>query len=100
MHHHLHVALLFVLFTLVEIGIALPCHECTRCAEIRFILSNCPVVVDEVAAFPLPCCVHGDHVYQHMYTPFLGEITTTVRDLDNTSDHYAAYQCDYRQGPG
>ena len=63
--------------------LVLPGHECTRCASIRFILSDCPVMVYEVAAFTILCCVHGYHVYQHMWTPFVGEIstsTTVVRD--------------------
>ena len=43
-------------------------------------------MVDEVAAFTIPCCVHGYHVYQHMCTPYDGY------DLDNASDCYAEYQ--------
>ena len=47
-------------------------------------------MVEEVAAFTVPCCVRGYHdVYQRMWTPFVLKIATTVRDLDNTSDCYA-----------
>ena len=28
-----------------------------------------------------------------MWTPFVGEITTTIRDPDNASDRYAEYRC-------
>ena len=49
-------------------------------------------MVDEAAAFTVPCCVRGYHVYQHMRTPFVGEIVTTVRDPDNTSDRYTEYR--------
>ena len=48
-------------------------------------------MVDEAASFTIPCCVRSYHVYQRMWTPFVGEIATTVRDPDNTSDSCAEY---------
>ena len=48
-------------------------------------------MVDEAAAFTILRCVHGYRVYQHMWTPFIGEIATTVRDPGNASDCYAEY---------
>ena len=49
-------------------------------------------MVDEAATFIIPCCVHRYHVYQRMWTPFVGEIATTVRDPDNVSNCYAEYR--------
>ena len=49
-------------------------------------------MLDEAAAFTIPCCVHGYYVYQHMWTLFVGEIVTTVRDPDNASDRYTEYR--------
>ena len=40
-------------------------------------------MVEEAAAFTITCCVRGYHVYQCMWTPFIGAISTTVRDSDN-----------------
>ena len=49
-------------------------------------------MLDEAAAFTIPCCVHGYYVYQNMWTLFVGEIVTTVRDPDNASDRYTEYR--------
>ena len=40
-------------------------------------------MVDNATTFTIPCCVRGYHVYQHMWTPLVGEISATVRDPDN-----------------
>ena len=60
--------------------------------KLESFLSNRPV--DEAAAFIIPCCVCGYPAYQRMWpwTPFVGEIATTVRDTDNASDRYAEYR--------
>ena len=36
-------------------------------------------MAEEAAVFTIMCCVRGYHVYQCMWTPFIGAIATTVR---------------------
>ena len=51
-------------------------------------------MVNETAAFTIPCCAHGYHVYQRMWTPLVGEITTAVSNPDSASDRYTEYRGD------
>ena len=69
------------------------CHAMTLMGvrKRNAILSNCPFTVDEAAVFTIPCCVLGCHVYQRMWIPFVGEVATTIRDPDSTSDRYTEY---------
>lgn len=39
--------------------------------------------------FSVPGIVRGYHVYQRIWTPFVGERATTVREPDNEHDRYA-----------
>ena len=39
--------------------------------------------------FSLPGIIRGSHVYQRIWTPFVGERATTVREPDNEHDRYA-----------
>ena len=45
--------------------------------KIIFILSNYPVMVDEVAAFTVLCCVCGYHVYHLVWTQYATMYTIT-----------------------
>jgi len=39
--------------------------------------------------FSVPGIIRGYHVYQRIWTPFIGERATTVREPDNEHDRYA-----------